>query len=120
MAEKINYDDYNECAALLKAGIHVIKHHYSSTGFRKVNLWLSKDESCLYYKPLESINPVREFFRGARAMSFTNIKGFVYGPYSTTFETRKSKVLDAFKYHSEALGRSASKRNNITVNMTAE
>ena len=83
------YDDLKYCAEILKKGIDVIKHNYSNLESKKVSLWLSKNEKTLYYKPLETQNKLFAYFRGARTINLSNIRGFIYGPFSSTFQARK-------------------------------
>ena len=68
-----------------------------------MRLWLSKNESTLYYKQPEPQNKLIAFFRGARTINLSNIKGFIYGPFSSTFQARKPKVLRAMNLDTQAL-----------------
>ena len=98
------YENYDDCVEFLKQGIEVIKHNYSNFGTRKILLWLSKDEKTLYYKPIDPVKKVVAFLRGDRGMKFSNVRGFFYGPSTSTFLARRDKVLDAINYehlHSE-------------------
>lgn len=65
---------------------------------RLINLWLSDDTDTLCYKPINPPNKITAFFRGTRSLSFKNIKGFIYGPFSSTFAVRKKKVINAMAF----------------------
>ena len=83
---KAKHDNYEYCAARLKKGIEVIKHHYSKPGFERVILRLSADESSLLYQAVRPSNKMWAFFRGERKLRFgSDIEGFFYGPHTSTF-----------------------------------
>ena len=80
----------------MKIGIQVTKYHYSKQGQTRVKLWLSQDEKALYYKSLDTQRSnILAFVRGARKIKFSDIGGFVYGPYTWTFKQRKQVVIEA-------------------------
>ena len=92
------YDSYDSCVEALREGIQGIKHNYTNMDHKLINLWLSNDTGTLYYKPINPPNKLTAFFRGTRSLSFKNIKGFIYGPFSSTFEVRKKKVINAMDF----------------------
>ena len=82
----------------------MIKHNYSNGGLKRVTLWLSKDENTLYYRPVNPEKKVVAYLRGARNLRFNNLRGFFYGPFSTTFLARREKVLTAINYEKKESG----------------
>ena len=93
-----DYDNYEHCSKLLKNGIVVIKHNYTNFEHKRVKIFLAKDGSNLYYDQIDPSSKLKAFLRGSRNISFSNIVGVVYGPFSSTFEKRKPMVLDAMNF----------------------
>ena len=96
------YESFESCVEVLIKGIDVIKHNYSNNLHKRITLKISSDRNTLYYKPIDPQSKILAFFRGDRNLSFDNIKGFIYGPFSTTFESRKEKVINTMNFETSA------------------
>ena len=106
-----SYNNYEYCAATLKKGIEVIKHHYSKQGSSRILLKLSDDEKCLTYKKVKPKNKLISFLRGERQINFNDIACVIYGPTSSTFAERKHRVVKSMVRHQE-INLSVSTRQN--------
>ena len=71
----------------------MIKHNYTSAECKPVLLKLSRDSRSLTYRDLQPKNRLVAFFKGARVIPFSNVKGFLFGAVSETFEHRRKDVL---------------------------
>ena len=78
----------------------MIKHNYSNLDCKKVRLFLSKDGKQLRYRPVVPKSKFVDFFRGDRVIDFNRVIGVIFGPFSTTFDKRKEKVITALNFES--------------------
>ena len=69
-----------------------------------MKLWVSKDEQSLCYRSNEANSTVFDCLRGPRVISIKNVKGFMFGAYSQTFEKRKRAVLKELRFQKSLLG----------------
>ena len=76
----------------------MIKHNYTNAECKRVILTLSKDNKSLYYRDIAPNSKLYALLKGRRVIRFSEIKGFLYGAVSETFEHRRRDVVGAMLF----------------------
>ena len=76
----------------------MIKHNYTNAECKRVILKLSKDNKSLYYRDAAPNHKLYALLKGNRVIKFSEIKGFLYGAVSETFEHRRRDVVGAMLF----------------------
>ena len=101
--ERYQWNSYSFCRSLLKSGIEIIKANFSNELHKRVRFWLSQDEKYLCYRDMEPTSKILDCLRGDRRISFKDIKGFLFGAQSTTFQKRRKFVLKQLSFQKSML-----------------
>jgi hypothetical protein len=90
------YDNYDYCRPAMENGFEVIKLNFSNEEHKRVRLWLTSEG--LSYRDLTPKHKWWDWIKGDRKIPWKEVKGFIFGAQSTTFEKHRKRVHEQLLY----------------------